>query len=75
MSSRSFKKLWDQTRTLFWVIWGVFVVGALIGCTQAVLLATFMILSMSGMLLLAKVVDGKVEKKMNGNNVVGRDEK
>lgn len=75
MGSKSFKRLYEQTRTLFWVILGVSVVGALIGCGQVVLLATFMILSMSGMLLCAKLVDDKVEKLINRNKIVGCDRK
>ena len=64
MTNDDFKKMYEQTEVLFYVIFICIVVGALIGCKTAVILGVFFILVMSCCYIIVKKfpkVDGYKE--------------
>ena len=47
MTDEQFKKMYSETRVLFWLIFGAVVVGALLENKIVVLIGTFMLLTLS----------------------------
>ena len=62
MTDELFKEIFERTRVLLWFIFGCVVVGAFIENKLAVLVGTFMILSLSAVYIVAKFIKNPTKR-------------